>query len=236
MSRWIASAVLLAGCGREVPKPPAPTPAAPSSGNVAYVEIDEDNQDTIVGNYQIESQRKPGVTRSGDILKVTPAAAAEDFLKVEGPVEKVAIIVAVRHLYSGKGRKGGSKEFFLGGATVTVKAPSRPTGNVGGGILTSFELALSYVRAWPGDVVIRREGDGVLVAMNGKETRLEIGKEVELGRESWRNRVLQEVIDQGQKAGQVVAKGIRRIDQGEAEFQTRLSARFVGVRKLEVEK
>lgn len=197
----------LAACGRKSDPAPAP-PSLPAPTGLAVLEIFEENCDSLAGMCPIDEPDSPG--------RPDPAAR---------------IAVRIRRSYAGTGRTGEVVETVHGGAELLLRAPRRGGDRVGGGIRTPFEIVIARVRLWPGDLRFRRDGDAVVLSVEGRESRLEPGGEADLGEKSCRARVIREIPDEGVGPGEVVQPGVRRIDLGEAEFRTKLKVRYVEMKR-----
>ncbi|MBI2921620.1 MAG: hypothetical protein HYY18_11110 [Planctomycetes bacterium] len=242
MRRWaIVPVVLLAACGRKpAPTPPAASPA-PQTEGVALIEIFEENFDSLDSPLSVQDMlSSDGVVDAGEVLRLDSRLVREEergdlrVLRLEGKLEEVALAVLMRQEYSGKGRAGGRRRFFLGGGTLALKAPALPGDKVGGGIRSSLGTVLSRIHLWPGDLALRREGADVVLVLSGKETRLAPGQEIALPEISHKASVIEEFPDDGSGVGVESRPGIRRLDLGVREFRSRLTIRHLGLRTREV--
>lgn len=163
------------------------------------LELIEENEDSLEGAYVSESD------------------APEDTAIPDG----ARITVRIVRRYLGKGRGGSFAARVSGGDPLTVVAPKRPGERVGGGVRASMEYALRCVRVWPGDLVIARDGDAVVVG----GIRIEPGQSARIFDESARARVLEDFIDD--RSGE---PKLGRRDLGEHTFRTRVTIRHLGVR------
>jgi len=234
---------LLAACSREEPSSPVTTTGSqatprPAAEGVAYLELVEENTDTLDIDLPINDQRIRALTLidAGTELRVPREVALGEALEawgVEGAsprLEAASIALVHRRVYRGRGRRGEITRYRFSGETLEIPAPPQPGGLVGGGIESSFAAVMSRVRLWPSGLRIRRDGEAVLVRCGSAETRVEPGKESVLVEATAKAGVVQESPD-GAGEGAMVHPGIRQKSLGERFFSTRLTLRNLGMRK-----
>lgn len=202
MRRLAIGVLLLAACGKKDPPPqPGPAPQPKPVAGAAVLELLEENEDSLDGPFEWQGGR---------------SAALPDPLPADA-----RIVLLHTRVYRGKARSGRDVSVHAGGAELTIAAPARPGARVGGGVRASMEHALSFVRVWPGDLAISRDGDAVVV----RGVRVAPGETAVIFEDSARTRVLEDYVDD--RSGE---PKLDRRDLGEHTFRTRVTVRHTGVR------